>query len=136
MGICMDEGFLFIISEFMEKGSVAGLLRPKEGVCTLSFRRKMTFAKQTAQGMSWLHQMKPSILHLDLKPENLLVDENWIVKVADFGFSQLKLQSNSENQCGSPAYMSPEMVSFNSDPKINEIWGFFFELIFLSFFPL
>lgn len=59
--------------------------------------------------MNCLHEMKPQILHLDLKTSNLLViiiykyieyfvkvDENMVVKIADFGLSQLKKKKNKE----------------------------------------
>ena len=38
--------------------------------------------KDCALGMNWLHRIKPPFLHLDLKLGNLLVDQNWNVKVA------------------------------------------------------
>lgn len=66
-----------------------------------------------SQGMNWLHTcMSPPLLHLDLKTSNLLVDEFFGVKVADFGLSQLKLGEIKE-KVGSPFYMSPEMLVGN-----------------------
>ena len=41
--------------------------------------------------MNWLHSQKPIFLHLDVKTENLLIDANYVVKVADFGMSQMKV---------------------------------------------
>ena len=68
----------------MTKGSVADVLHPKNSVGSkISLKRKMLIAKETAQGMNYLHMSEPAILHLDLKPANLLIDENWTVKVAD-----------------------------------------------------
>jgi serine/threonine protein kinase len=96
----------------MSRGSVHDLLHPKTGQCKLSYVRKFSIAKQTAQGMNWLHQIEPAFLHLDLKPHNLLVDENWVVKVSDFGLSRMKNGESTtvEGLVGSPMYMSPEMM--------------------------
>ena len=38
-----------------------------------------------ALGMNWLHKLNPPLLHLDLKPGNLLLDKDFNVKIADFG---------------------------------------------------
>ncbi len=61
--------------------------------------------------MNWLHNARPQILHLDLKPANLLVDDNWEVKVADFGLSRINSRAGpNRGLMGSPVYMSPEML--------------------------
>lgn len=55
---------------FIERGSVADLLRDKS--VKLSFKQRMSFARDAALGMNWLHNASPPILHLDLKCSNLL----------------------------------------------------------------
>ena len=51
---------------------------------------------------------KSEILYRDLKPENILVDERGYIKLADFGLAKLGNESNSF--CGTPEYISPEML--------------------------
>eukprot|EP01114_Cavostelium_apophysatum_P018441 TRINITY_DN5700_c0_g1_i1.p1 TRINITY_DN5700_c0_g1~~TRINITY_DN5700_c0_g1_i1.p1 ORF type:complete len:732 (+),score=204.70 TRINITY_DN5700_c0_g1_i1:66-2261(+) len=100
---------LCIVTEIMAKGSVFDLLHPKKGECELNFKRRFMMAKDAAQGMNWLHKMQPAFLHLDLKTMNLLVDENFVVKVSDFGLAQMKNKKYKGHR-GSPLYMSPEML--------------------------
>eukprot|EP01113_Clastostelium_recurvatum_P023171 TRINITY_DN2769_c0_g1_i7.p1 TRINITY_DN2769_c0_g1~~TRINITY_DN2769_c0_g1_i7.p1 ORF type:complete len:485 (-),score=129.90 TRINITY_DN2769_c0_g1_i7:665-2119(-) len=122
MGACTSPGNLAMVTELMPRGSVMDMLRgPKK--MNLSFKRAMLFALDTAQGMNWLHCMRPPILHLDLKTANLLVDANWVVKVADFGLSTVKKASNT-GQAGSPLYMAPEMMLNKSYDEKCDVYSF------------
>jgi len=108
MGACTSPGNLAMITEMMPRGSVYDLLQNKDA--KISFQLRLSFAKDAIMGMNWLHCYNPPILHLDLKTHNLLIDENWIVKVADFGLSRTKSQTVSKGKAGSPVYMAPEML--------------------------
>ena len=80
------EGQPFLIVEFMRRGSLRHVL-DDEGI-QLTDRRKIQFATDVAKGMRFLHNLDPPRLHRDLKSENLLVSESWVVKVADFGLGR------------------------------------------------
>ena len=84
---------------------------------------RLGLAKGAALGMNWLHSQKPVFLHLDLKPANLLVDHNWVVKVADFGMSQIK-GSASGGIFGSPFYMAPEMLLEKGYDEKVDVYSF------------
>lgn len=49
------------------------------------------------------------IVHRDLKPQNILVDENGIIKIVDFGVSKMLITTRS-NIVGTPCYLAPELV--------------------------
>jgi p21-activated kinase 2 len=61
-------------------------------------------------GLDMLHKHKQ--IHRDLKSDNILVDKNGQIKVADFGFAiQLtKEQKNRKSVVGTPAWMAPELI--------------------------
>lgn len=68
------------------------------------------------------------VYHRDLKLENLLLDENDVLKVADFGlsaFSECKKQDGLlHTTCGTPAYVAPEVISRNGyDGAKSDIWS-------------
>ena len=78
----------------------------------LSEEKSSFFYYQLINGLEYIHSL--GIVHRDLKPENLLLTQDHILKIIDFGLSnyfkldQLELL---ETPCGSPCYASPEMLS-------------------------
>eukprot|EP01087_Luapelamoeba_hula_P021520 TRINITY_DN7544_c0_g1_i1.p1 TRINITY_DN7544_c0_g1~~TRINITY_DN7544_c0_g1_i1.p1 ORF type:complete len:591 (-),score=120.13 TRINITY_DN7544_c0_g1_i1:88-1860(-) len=122
MGACTTPGNLTIITELMAKGSVGDLLKDKRTMPPM--KQRIKFARDAALGMNWLHHACPPILHLDLKPANLLVDESWNVKVGDFGLSKINRTGTSRGLLGSPVYMSPEMLlNLDYDEK-TDVYSF------------
>jgi len=119
MGACTDPGHLAIVTELLPKGSLETLL--KNNTC-LPFQ-KFAMAKDVALALNWLH-CSQGILHLDLKPANLLVDENWNVKLADFGLSSLKHNVQSGQMVGTPWFMAPEILLQKQYDEKADVYSF------------
>eukprot|EP00347_Sterkiella_histriomuscorum_P003296 403364829 len=102
-----SEHYLFIILEFCAGGEIFyhmnKVLRFSEKVA------KFYFA-EIVLAMEYLHQK--NVFYRDLKPENILLDQDGHVKLADFGISRINFneKDRSASFCGSPEYMSPEML--------------------------
>lgn len=126
MGACTQPGNLLIVTELMPRGSVYDLLRDSK--VSLSFKRKMLIAKDAALGVNWLHRSKPQFLHLDLKAANLLVDQNWTVKVADFGLSVVKKEAATKKEkhgpIGTPLWMAPEVLMNKEYDEKADVYSF------------
>ena len=77
------------------------------------------------QFMEALHYVHSSgAVHLDLKPENLLVTTDGQIKMSDFGFSRFVWNKKIDVRCGSPCYVSPEIInSAPVDGPKSDIWS-------------
>lgn len=97
--------------------------------------RARTYFQQLVMGVQWCHEM--GVAHRDLKPANLLLDDNGVLKIADFGFAAMLNLDSGINQpgrrnmrktmCGSPLYMAPELLSLREgcayDSLATDAWG-------------
>lgn len=85
-------------------------------------------AKDAALGMNWLHRSTPQFIHRDLKTSNLLVDENGVVKVCDFGLTQIRNQGeilkDRDFAKGTPLWMAPEVMRFQEFDEKCDVYSF------------
>lgn len=94
-GIWNADGCPFLVTEFLQNGSLTSTIRnPEVG---LSMRDQIGFCLDTAKGMDFLHNLNPPRIHRDIKSNNLLLSERWVVKVADFGSARMvRSRDNSQ----------------------------------------
>ncbi|XP_008830975.1 ankyrin repeat and protein kinase domain-containing protein 1 [Nannospalax galili] len=108
-GVCKQP--LGIVMEFMANGSLEKMLPTH----SLSWQLKFRIIHETSLAMNFLHSIKPPLLHLDLKPGNILLDNNLHVKISDFGLSKWMEQSTRKQYIersalrGTLSYIPPEM---------------------------
>jgi serine/threonine protein kinase len=95
-------------------------------VTQLSWSRVRRIAVDAAKGMAYLHYRNPAIIHRDLKSHNLLVDENWKVKVCDFGLSRIygDTQGNAMTACGTPCWTAPEILRNSHYTTKADVYSF------------
>jgi len=87
-----------IVMEYLSGGCLADLLTDES--VTMDYLGRLQMGLEIVKGMCYLHHRNPCILHRDLKTENLLVDDNWRIKIADFGLSKLKDRTFAVTNCG------------------------------------
>lgn len=83
-----------------------------------------TYFHQLISGVEACHSQRVS--HRDLKPENLLLDGSFVLKLADFGFSNVMSEQMryTFTECGTPGYMAPEMLTNRGyDPAGADVWA-------------
>nr|XP_013010833.1 ankyrin repeat and protein kinase domain-containing protein 1 isoform X1 [Cavia porcellus] len=117
-GVCKEP--LGIVMEFMTGGSLEKML-PSH---SLSWNLKFRIIHETSLAMNFLHSIKPPLLHLDLKPGNILLDNNMHVKISDFGLSKWMEQSTRMQYIersalrGTLSYIPPEVfLESNKTPR-------------------
>lgn len=81
------------------------------------------YASQILEGLIYLHSM--NIMYRDLKPENVLIDEEGNIVLADFGISKtLDHGSKTRSFVGTPEYVSPEVILEQGHDKSVDVWSF------------
>jgi len=114
-----EQNTFFIAMEYVDGNSVRELINEEKGIPE---EKVLDLIYQTSLGLKRAHDM--NILHRDIKPDNLMINRQGEVKVADFGLAQdlgeTKRQGGPVKIEGSPHYMSPEQamrgeVNFTSD---------------------
>lgn len=122
LGYCVVPGGpRYLVYEFIQNGSLDHWIFPTSrrseghysGGC-LSWDLRYRVAIDVAKALSYLHNdCRSRVLHLDVKPENILLDENYRAVVSDFGLS--KLMSRDQSRCittirGTRGYLAPEWI--------------------------
>ncbi|KAG5267855.1 hypothetical protein AALO_G00226620 [Alosa alosa] len=98
---------IVIVMEYASKGELYEYISERR---RLSERETRHFFRQIVSAVHYCH--KNGIVHRDLKLENVLLDENCNIKIADFGLSNLYHKDKLlQTFCGSPLYASPEIVN-------------------------
>ena len=106
--ILEDEDNFYIIMEYCKHGELFDYIVKNE---KLSEEEASVFFYQLINGIEHIHSK--GIAHRDLKPENLLLAENNILKIIDFGLSHEFWGEGDEllkTKCGSPSYAAPEII--------------------------
>jgi len=104
----LDDGTVKLVLELMDKGSLRDLIKKRlilsEGIVAL-------VAVQVLSGLSYLHNVARQA-HLDIKPENILINSQGLVKLSDFGISRDFEDSHilMKTVMGTMTYMSPERI--------------------------
>lgn len=120
LGYCQEGGSQMLVYEYLPNGSMCNHLYDtgREAPTRLEFKERLSIALGAARGLCHLHGLKPPLIHKNFKTGNVLVDEDFIAKVADAGVSML-LEKIEE---ASPSYTSS--VNVFQDPEVEVLGSF------------
>ncbi|KAL7617364.1 hypothetical protein Lser_V15G04609 [Lactuca serriola] len=135
IGYCV-EGSLFLVYEFIENGNLSQHLRGSLGRQPIPWATRVQIALDSARGLEYIHEHTvPVYIHRDIKSPNILIDQNYRAKVADFGLAKLTEVGSGSLQTrlvGTFGYMPPEYAQYGEvSPKVD-VYAFgvvLFELI-------
>ena len=115
------EGRCFIAMEYLEGGSLKGLLKAKD----LSVTEILDLAIQIGEGLSAAHES--GVVHRDVKPDNIMLTARGRPKIMDFGLAKLKgatKVTKTGTTLGTLQYMSPEQASGREVDRRSDIFSF------------
>ncbi|KAL9380273.1 hypothetical protein Peur_025930 [Populus x canadensis] len=118
IGFTVEGSKRALIYEFMPNGSLEKYIFYREGNVSLSNEKMYEISLGVAHGIEYLHQgCDMQILHFDIKPHNILLDDKFVPKVSDFGLAKLYPTNNNTVSLsaarGTIGYMAPELFYKN-----------------------
>ncbi|KAK2965774.1 hypothetical protein RJ640_014117 [Escallonia rubra] len=119
IGFCSEGRHRLLVYEFMKNGSLENFVFKREDQSgkSLNWENRFHIALGTARGITYLHEeCRDCIVHCDIKPENILLDENFNAKVSDFGLAKLVNPKDHRYRTltsvrGTRGYLAPEWLA-------------------------
>ncbi|CAN6210752.1 unnamed protein product [Urochloa humidicola] len=135
---CSLPDFKALVLPFMANGSLERCLYGAAAAAELSLVQRVNICSDVAEGMAYLHHHSPvKVIHCDLKPSNILINDDMTALVSDFGISRLVMSvggvantaadvgaSTANMLCGSIGYIPPE-YGYGSNPTTKgDVYSF------------
>ncbi|KAJ4913849.1 G-type lectin S-receptor-like serine/threonine-protein kinase SD2-5 [Raphanus sativus] len=128
-GFCAEGAHRLLVYEFLAKGSLEKwIFRRRDGDILLDWDTRFNIAVGTAKGLAYLHEdCDARIIHCDIKPENILLDDNFNAKVSDFGLAKLMTREQSHvftTMRGTRGYLAPEWITNYAISEKSDVYSY------------
>ncbi|KAM7503445.1 hypothetical protein LguiB_002349 [Lonicera macranthoides] len=129
VGFCIKGTKRFLVYDYMVNGSLEShLFSLKNPNSCLDWKKRYNIALGTARGLAYLHEKcRDCIVHCDIKPENILLDNEFNSKVGDFGLAKLIGREFSRVLTtirGTRGYLAPEWISGEAITPKADVFSF------------
>ena len=118
-----DNECCYLLMEYIGGGDLFSYI-PVNGKSILKPEQAASIIKDVISAVYYIHHMNPPIMHRDIKPENVLITSDLKAKLTDFGLcAYIQPGILRKSTCGSPIYMSPEMIDKTGHNEKIDIWS-------------
>ncbi|XP_024015095.1 receptor-like protein kinase At3g21340 isoform X7 [Eutrema salsugineum] len=129
VGYCDEGENLALIYEYMANGDLREHMSGKRGGSILNWETRLKIVVESAQGLEYLHNgCKPPMVHRDVKTTNILLNEHFQAKLADFGLSRsFPIEGETHVStvvAGTPGYLDPEYYRTNWLNEKSDVYSF------------
>jgi len=128
VGCCLEVEVPVLVYEYIPNGTMYELIHGRNQELQISFSTLLRVAQEAAEGLSFLHSYaSPPILYGDVKTANILLDENYMVKVSDF-WASILAPSDKEQYVimvqGTAGYLDPEYMKTCQLTEKSDVYSF------------
>ncbi|KAL8484370.1 hypothetical protein ACS0TY_026881 [Phlomoides rotata] len=131
LGFCITPNRLLLVYPLMVNGSVASCIWERdESKAPLNWPTRKGIALGAARGLAYLHEeiCDKKVIHLDIKPANIFLDEDFEAVLGDFGLALVAENDASyvevDTVCGTLGYISPEYYQTFRCSEKNDVYGY------------
>ncbi|KAI3453146.1 hypothetical protein Pfo_009809 [Paulownia fortunei] len=128
LGYCVHDAERLLVYEYVANESLDKLLFKSDRRELLDWKRRHDIIAGIAKGLLYLHeQAHCSIIHRDIKASNILLDDKWVPKIADFGMARLFPEDQTHvhtRVAGTNGYMAPEYLLHGNLSKKADVFSF------------
>ncbi|RLN23164.1 G-type lectin S-receptor-like serine/threonine-protein kinase SD2-5 [Panicum miliaceum] len=123
IGFCAEKSQRLLVYEYMSKGSLDNWIYFQDANRPLDWHTRCRVITNIAKGLAYLHEeCRQRIAHLDIKPQNILLDDNFSAKLSDFGLSKMIDRDKSQvvtRMRGTRGYLAPEWLTSQITEKVD-----------------